>query len=208
MSLQPKLLRFLETRVARRVGSTKEYTCNVRVISATNRNLKIAAEEGRFRMDLYYRLSEIVLQAPPLRQRLDDIPDLAHFFLEGAAERMGKHFDQFDPQLIYKFKLYDWPGNVRELKQVIERLAIHYDGPIMRADWWDVPEQTHPIGSGLSSLEKKGGAASPQVFPTRKGKQALAKQLLAEHGEDLAWVAAQVGVHPTTLYRWRKAGQV
>ena len=217
LALQPKLLRFLETRIARRVGSTKEYTCDVRVVSATNRDLKKAAEAGRFRLDLYYRLSEVILIAPALRQRIDDIPDLADFFMKGAAERTGKHFESLEPELIYKFQLYDWPGNVRELKQTIERLAIHYDGPVMRAAWWDVPvsEVSHAgyttEYADVHAFESPHASASssmPVRLPGRKEKLALAKQLLASHGDDLSWVAAQVGVHPTTLYRWRKDGKV
>lgn len=219
LALQPKLLRFLETRIARRVGSTKEYTCDARVVSATNRNLKQAAEAGRFRLDLYYRLSEVTMLAPSLRQRIEDIPDLASCFMAGAAERTGKHFDSLEPELIYKLQLYDWPGNVRELKQTIERLAIHYDGPVMRAAWWDVPEghqqNTAPEDQGDAApmdvsiaTPSSAVAPAPVRLPGKKEKLALAKQLLVEHGDDLSWVAVQVGVHPTTLYRWRKTGKV
>jgi transcriptional regulator with PAS, ATPase and Fis domain len=219
LALQPKLLRFLETRIARRVGSTKQYTCDVRVISATNRNLKQAAEAGRFRLDLYYRLSEVTIIAPSLRQRIEDIPDLAAYFMKGAAERTGKNFESLEPELIYKLQLYDWPGNVRELKQTIERLAIHYDGPVMRAAWWDVPEHSSQQDSDVYNsdvladrfADESRRISMPQAserLPGRKEKLALAKKLLDVHGDDLSWVAAQVGIHPTTLYRWRKAGKI
>lgn len=218
IALQPKFLRFLETRMARRVGSTKEYRANVRVVSATNRNLRGEAETEQFRPDLFYRLSEIILNTSPLRHRLEDIPDLARVFLRQAAVRVGKNFESLEPELIQKFQQHDWPGNVRELKQAIEGLAFHYDGPIMRAGWWDLPvprAARSPVATGSVGHEAAGssgvfpGMALPGPLPpSRRGRVALARRYLQENNEDLAWVAAQVGVHPTTLYRWRKSGKV
>ncbi|MEM8549865.1 MAG: sigma-54 factor interaction domain-containing protein, partial [Verrucomicrobiota bacterium] len=97
ITLQPKLLRFLETHVARRVGSTKEYRCDVRVVSATNRDLRADAEAGSFRLDLYYRISEVILTAPPLRHRVEDIAELVRVFLDAAAIRLGKNFETIEP---------------------------------------------------------------------------------------------------------------
>jgi DNA-binding NtrC family response regulator len=228
LALQPKLLRFLETHMARRVGSTKEYRANVRVVSATNRNLRQDAEAGRFRLDLFYRLSEVILNTPPLRHHLEDIPDLARTFLRQAAVRVGKNFETAEPELIQRFQQYDWPGNVRELKQAIERLAFHYDGPVMRAAWWELPPTrearaaaaaapgVYAGGQVMAGPAAPGhtpspypGAGAPLGFPpSRRGRVALAKRLLQENAEDLTWVAAQAGVHPTTLYRWRKSGKV
>ncbi|HTB62746.1 MAG TPA: sigma-54 dependent transcriptional regulator [Opitutales bacterium] len=233
LGLQPKLLRFLETRMARRVGSTKEYRAHARVISASNRDLSVDAESGRFRLDLFYRLSEVILNAPPLRQRPEDIPDLARAFLRQAAVRVGKNFEMLEPELIHRFQQYDWPGNVRELKQAIERLAFHYDGPVMRAAWWEVPPARDAraaaaavapavYAGGLvasmptpASMPPPGTAYPAPAYsgfgppaPSRRGRVALAKKLLLENSEDLTWVAAQAGVHPTTLYRWRKSGKI
>lgn len=226
LALQPKLLRFLETRMARRVGSTKEYRTRVRVLTATNRNLRAEAEAGRFRLDLFYRISEVILNAPPLRHRPEDIPDLARAFLRQAAIRVGKNFESLEPELVAKFQQYDWPGNVRELKQAIERLAFHYDGPVMRAAWWDTPPSndaraaaataaaTYPGGQAMPAPPANptpnysSPAATTGLPPSRRGRVALAKKLLQENAEDLTWIAAQAGVHPTTLYRWRKSGKV
>lgn len=227
LALQPKLLRFLEDGTARRVGSTRDYQSDARVISATNRDLKAEAERNQFRTDLYYRLSEVVLNLPPLRQRLEDIPDLAPLFLRMAAERLGKNFETLEPELIRKFQQYHWPGNVRELKQSVERLAIHYDGPVMRSEWWDLPESLPPARPSLLPESRAQDGATPpdsgagqsgpsgQQFFTppsrpmsRKEKQKLAARLIEESDGEWTWVAAQLGVHPTTLYRWRKAGKV
>ena len=244
LSLQPKLLRFLETRIARRVGSNKEYKANVRIISATNRDLRVEADSGRFRPDLYYRLSEVIVNTVPLRQRLEDIPELGTAFIAVAAERLGKNFESLEPELVFQFQQYTWPGNIRELKQTIERLAIHYDGPVMRSGWWQAPEpinaspspiqipQTQqPIAEPLRSTVNPTVApaapsgsttpsivnATPQNYPqaaalnrplNKREKFARARQLIEESGEDFSWVCAQMGIHPTTLYRWRKEGKV
>ena len=241
ITVQPKLLRFLETRRARRVGSTKEYNCNLRVVSATNRDLRAEGENGRFRLDLYYRLSEVIINTSPLRHRVDDIPDLAQLFLQGASERLGKNFEMMEPELIYKFQHHDWPGNVRELKQTIERLAIHYNGPVMRAAWWQIPEGSRspgtvapftnfppekreamrgqrPPSSNLASIDgpqpsRSEPGVAPSALPStgrmhKKAKLEFAKKLLGESGGDLGWTAAQLGIHPTTLYRWRKSGKL
>ncbi|MGE3308961.1 MAG: sigma 54-interacting transcriptional regulator, partial [Limisphaerales bacterium] len=121
--LQPKLLRFMETRRARRVGGEGEYAVKLRMVAATNRDLAREVQAGRFRADLYYRLAEVILPIPPLRARKEDIPDLARVFVEGANERFGKNIESLEPGLVLKFQAYDWPGNVRELKSVIDRLV-------------------------------------------------------------------------------------
>lgn len=223
ISLQPKLLRFLETRRARRVGSTKEYVSEVRVISATNRDLRAESQRDGFRLDLFYRLSEVILNTTPLRTRPEDIPDLSRIFLAGAAERMGKNFESLEPELIFRMQEYSWPGNVRELRQSIERMAIYYDGPVMRSNWWTEPtppEQRAPASSTPPFVSRRTlhGSADPfreapsSGFPTRslnrREKFEYAKRLLDESGGDLTWTASQLGVHPTTLYRWRKDGKV
>src|SRR5437773_562031 len=103
--LQPKLLRFLETRKARRVGGNTEIQSEVRVLSATNSNLENEIAEAKFRSDLYYRLSEVILHVPPLRTRATDIPQLTVSFLKAAGERLGKHFESVDLELISNFEL-------------------------------------------------------------------------------------------------------
>lgn len=207
--LQPKLLRFLETRKARRVGGKEELVSEVRVLSATNSNLETEIALGKFRSDLYYRLSEVILHATPLRTRPEDIAHLSMVFMKTAGERLGKHFDSMEPQLVEKFRAYDWPGNVRELRNVIDRMVIMYDGPVMRAAWWEVPRRAaqpaseRPGVHGVAGSALLGGGGWPASL-NRKQKLEMARQLLESSGNDLTWVAAQLGIHPTTLYRWRK----
>ncbi|MGE9296194.1 MAG: sigma-54 interaction domain-containing protein, partial [Puniceicoccales bacterium] len=223
ISLQPKLLRFLETRRARRVGSTKEYESEVRVVSATNRDLRAESQRGTFRLDLFYRISEVILNTPPLRHRPEDIPDLSRLFLEGAAVRLGKNFESLEPDLIFRLQEYKWPGNVRELRQAIERLAIYYDGPVMRGTWWVEPEPPEAESRSASPFPEGGQpkSSSREPFPevahvspspgralNKRQRFEYARQLLEESDGDLSWTAAQLGIHPTTLYRWRKEGKV
>lgn len=208
LSLQPKMLRFLETRKARRVGGTKEYDVAVRVVSATNRNLDEDVARGVFRSDLFYRLSEITLRIPPLHQRLDDVPTLAQAFLSQSCERFGKHFDSIEPELIAKFQTYDWPGNARELKSAVDRMVILFDGPVLRAQWWDRPAArvaSQPAATAVSAslMSVMGGA-----IPNKKQKMELARKLLDESDNNYSWVSAQLGVNVSTLYRWRKSGKV
>ena len=248
-SLQPKLLRFLESRRARRVGGDTEYAVKVRIIAATNRELEMEVDAGRFRGDLYFRLAEVVIRPAPLRERLDDIPDLARAFLSAAGERFGKNIETIEPGLIKRFQSYYWPGNVRELKSVVDRLVLFHDGPMLREGWWDPPVSTasRPIdyspqsdprsqhggfgaGSPNAGGSRIGGVphinlpptpepALPQSFssgnsghevrmPGKSDRLTLAKHLLTESQLSLTEVAARTGVHPTTLFRWRKSGKV
>jgi len=210
LALQPKLLRFLETRRARRVGGEGEYHVDLRVVSATNSNLENEITIGKFRADLYYRLSEVSLRVPPLRSRLEDIPLFIHTFLQAAGERFGRHFESAEPELIQKFQSYHWPGNVRELKNVIDRMVILYNGPVMRAGWWNPPEAptaNEPLNPSAPKTEARpeaGLSSSSPMFTHRKQKMQMAKKLLEESDNNLTWVSAQLGINPTTLYRWRK----
>ena len=213
ISLQPKMLRFLETRKARRVGGTKEYDVRVRVLSATNRNLEEEMAKNTFRADLFYRLSEVTLRIPPLKQRLDDIPIFARAFLDGSCERFGKHFDRIEPELIAKFQTYHWPGNARELKSAIDRMVILFDGPVLRAQWWERPvpisPQAHsPMPAPATQSSSPTFGAPGSFIPSGKQKMELARRLLEESGDNYSWVSAQLGVNVSTLYRWRKSGKV
>mgnify|MGYP002789523963 CR=1 FL=1 len=217
LGVQPKLLRFLETRKARRVGGESEYRVKVRVISATNRNLETEIQENRFRADLYYRLAEIILQVPPLRARPEDIPDLAVTFLHKANERFGKNFETMDPALIARFQQYSWPGNVRELKSAIDRMVLLFDGPILRGPWWDMPEVQRarvPAVPAPPTAPAAGSEVTPSpvlpspVLPNTKQKLELARKLLAESDDNYSWVAGQLGINTSTLWRWRKSGKL
>ena len=121
---QAKVLRALQENKIVRVGGEKEIPVNVRILAATNKNLKSEIEKGNFREDLYHRLSVIVIQVPPLRERKDDIPLLVNNFLEIIAQDMGKPVPTFEPEAMEALKQYQWTGNIRELRNIVERLVI------------------------------------------------------------------------------------
>ena len=214
ISLQPKLLRFLETRTARRVGGTKDYRVQLRVVAATNRNLEVEMAEGRFRPDLYYRLAEVMIQIAPLRTRLDDLPALVAAFTAASNERFGKAFLGVEPGLMERFRAYDWPGNVRELKSAIDRLIVLYDGPVLRSAWWEPPESAAPAGNPAAGATPRAEiqsapvaepppAASGGYMLPRHERKDLARRLIEEGKLTQTEIAARVGVHPVTLYRWK-----
>ena len=124
LSAQAKVLRALQENKIVRVGGEKEIPVNVRILAATNKNLKVEIEKGNFREDLYHRLSVIVIQVPPLRERKDDIPLLVNNFMENIAQDMGKPAPTIKADAMEALQQYQWTGNIRELHNIVERLAI------------------------------------------------------------------------------------
>jgi DNA-binding NtrC family response regulator len=127
--LQTKFLRFLQEREFERVGGNKPINVDVRIVAATNRDLDASVKEGRFREDLYYRLNVIPITLPPLRERKEDVPQLARFFMERFSLDTKKNFSEITKEALDKLLAYDWPGNVRELANVIERAIVLGQGP-------------------------------------------------------------------------------
>jgi formate hydrogenlyase transcriptional activator len=134
LDLQPKLLRVLQEREFERVGSSRMIRMHARVIAATNRNLSAMAEEGKFREDLFYRLSVFPIQVPTLRERKEDIPLLVKHLVQQFARRMGKTIDSVAPETMEALTRYTWPGNIRELQNVIERAVVLCDGGTLFVD--------------------------------------------------------------------------
>lgn len=132
--LQTKLLRFLQEREFERVGGTQPIRVDVRIIAATNRDLQSAMKEGRFREDLYYRLNVVPIKLPPLRERNDDIPDLARFFAIRFAKEAKKPNMEIDELALAKLCAHDWPGNVRELANTIERAVVLAQNSVLQFD--------------------------------------------------------------------------
>ena len=124
LSAQAKVLRALQENKITRVGGESEINVNVRVIAATNKNLKEEIQKGNFREDLYHRLSVIIINVPPLRNRLNDIPELIEYFVQNISSEMGKSVPRFTQDAIKELQKYRWTGNIRELHNVVERLVI------------------------------------------------------------------------------------
>ena len=134
LNLQVKLLRVLEDRKIRRLGGTRNIEIDVRVIAATNRDVKIAIDEKVFREDLYYRLNVFPIHIPPLRERRDDVLPLLDFFIQRFSRDFNKKINEVSRDALDLFKRYSWPGNVRELRNVIERICIMQNGTIIQPE--------------------------------------------------------------------------
>ncbi len=137
--LQVKLLRALQEGEIRRVGGTTSTFVNVRIISATNRNLSALVREGAFREDLYYRLAVVPIHLPPLKERREELPDLVHHFIERHCERLGLQVTKVHPDAVEVLLNYSWPGNIRELENVLEQAMLLADGDELLAD--ELPDQ-------------------------------------------------------------------
>ncbi len=153
LNVQAKLLRVLEEGSFRRVGGLKDIPLDVRVIAASNRDLKTESEAGRFRLDLYYRLSVIQIDIPALRERGEDIITLAEHYVAHFNQRLRKRVRGFRPDVVEIFRHYDWPGNVRELRNVIERVMILEDGDLITSAYL-------PRGLGKDEVETRDKAPS------------------------------------------------
>lgn len=134
LELQPKLLRLLQDGEVHRIGSNRARRTDVRIIAATNQNLTRAIAEGRFRKDLYYRLSVFPIELPPLRERKEDIPLIARTFVEQRQTALGRRIEEIPAEVMDTLVEYDWPGNVRELENVLERAIILSPGKTLRLD--------------------------------------------------------------------------
>lgn len=180
LELQAKLLRVLQNYEIVRVGSTKPIKVDVRVISATNRDLEKMVEEGKFRNDLFYRLNVVPIRIPPLRERKADIPPLAYSFLNKINKRYGLN-KRFSVDVIEQFERYDWPGNIREMENLIERLVITSDDDIITIE--NLPDhllgveelpRTKSLKDTLEQVERKIiRDAIKKYKTTRKAAEAL-----------------------------------
>jgi DNA-binding NtrC family response regulator len=134
LAAQAKVLRVLQERKLSRVGSDKDIEVNVRVIAATNKDLKAEIEKGNFREDLYHRLSVIIIRVPTLDERKEDIPELVNYFTAQICSESGKPLRTFSPEAVSALQAKTWPGNIRELRNVVERLLILGGEPVSAKD--------------------------------------------------------------------------
>ncbi|MBX3748374.1 MAG: sigma-54-dependent Fis family transcriptional regulator [Verrucomicrobiae bacterium] len=209
-TLQVKLLRFLGERTFERVGSNRTLTSDVRLITATHRDLRAMAREGRFREDLYWRLCVVELVMPALRERRSDIPLLATAFLRESASANGKTANAFSPEALEAMQVHDWPGNVRELRAAVERAVVLSRGPVIGLR--DLPPDVRtPTGgpggrAGLEpGLESKSGrvpsAGLAGGVTVQDAERELILQALRETGGNRTEAARRVGISRRTLHR-------
>jgi two-component system, NtrC family, response regulator AtoC len=179
IGLQAKLLRFLDTGEFRRVGGNKILTVDVRVIAATNRDLRDCIRQGKFREDLYYRLNVINITIPPLRDRKEDIVELAGYFLQKYGQKLSKAIQGFTQEALASLGSYPWPGNVRELENVVERAAILCETDLVGIRDLSIPGGPVPQEKGAgSSLEDMERDYILRVLRECHGNQSKASQVL------------------------------
>jgi DNA-binding NtrC family response regulator len=190
-AFQVKLLRFLQDHTFMRVGGIEERRADVRVVAAANTDLRQEIAAGRFREDLFYRLNMIIVPLPPLRERLEDLPELAYFFLGRAARLYEKEVHRIGEQVLHQLLTHDWPGNVRELENCITGAVIMCEGDTLRGV--SLPE--------LAARAREGGEP-PALRPLREMEQEMIRRALAATGNNRAAAARLLGIDGSTL--WRK----
>ena len=152
-ALQSKLLRVLQEREFEPLGAERTEKVDVRVIAATNRDLRQMVSDNRFQEDLFYRLNVIPIEIPPLRERREDIPPLVDHFVRKHAQRTGRRVERIEDGVLSALQQYDWPGNVRELENTIERAVVLSPGPVITARAVSVIGAATPQTTGLPSLK-------------------------------------------------------
>ena len=197
---QSKILRVLQEQKIQRLGGSRTISINVRVIAASNKNLEQEIEQGNFREDLYYRLNVIPIEVPPLRQRIEDIPELADTFLDEFANQNRSKRKSITASVLDMLCSYSWPGNVRELKNLIERLVIMVDKDEIDVD--DIPASYNPL------VSKDFGSFGPQFLQLDKFKEArkafekeFIKVKLIEHKNNITRTAEAIGVGRSYLHK-------
>ncbi len=198
LPLQPKLLQFLESQRFRPVGGRREYSVELRVVVATNRDLQAEVKEGRFRADLFYRINVVPFTVPPLRDRMEDLPPLLAHFIESAARKEGAVPIRISGEVDALFRRHDWPGNVRELKNLVERWTILHPGQtITRAEV--PPEMTGDSAGGPAAVPSLGGESIEAVLD--RTERSLIDQALAEARGRRGQTAERLGISRHALKR-------
>lgn len=195
LELQPKLLRVLQEGEVTPVGSAKPVYIDVQVIAATNRNLQRDVEEGRFREDLYYRLNLVELNMPPLRERVEDIPQLVEFFSKKFAAQYGQPVWQPNADVLRQFCEYRWPGNIRQLGFVIEQSYVLQCDPMIPGS---TVKSDGSVTLPFTDLHKLRRAAVEQALRTTSGHKGQAAELLGVHPNTLTRLLAQIGDEPSS----------
>jgi two-component system NtrC family response regulator len=188
-SLQAKLLRFLQERVIERIGGRQEIAVDVRVVCATHQSLKTRISEGRFREDLYYRLAEIVVEIPPLRERPGDAAMLAHVLCRRFADEHRRGVMSLQPDAVEAIEGYAWPGNVRELENVMKRVVIMADGPEIGAPELALPSASDAEETFLNLRQVREHAERQAVL-----------RVLGRANGNLSRAAELLGISRPTLY--------
>jgi len=197
-AMQVKLLRVLQERELTRVGGSEVVRVDVRVIAASNKDLKKEIREGRFREDLFYRLNVVALTVPPLRERAEDIPLMAQQFMKTFAERNARTLSGFTPRALIKLGQYAWPGNVRELMNAVERAVVLARGAVIDADDLVFPMADAAL-SADGVLSAGGVSAGAVSLPLEEVEKRSILEALAAAGGNKSEAARRLGITRKTL---------
>jgi DNA-binding NtrC family response regulator len=195
LSMQVKLLRVIQEKVVTRVGGTEPLPVDVRIVAATNQDLKTLVDEGRFRSDLYYRLNVVCLELPPLREHRDDIPLLALHFMEKHAAKQGKEIAGISGAMMTTLIRHDFPGNVRELENLIERAVTLGNGQELQAS--DLPGHLHSEAGGSPDYQ-----ANDKLLTLEERERLYIMRVLEQTGGNKTRAAEILGIDRVSL--WRK----
>jgi two-component system NtrC family response regulator len=202
LELQVRLLRLIQEREVEKIGAIHPTKVDVRIIAATNRDLKSLVAAGRFREDLFYRLSVVPIELPPLRNRVEDIPDLVQHFFEVSKQRHQKPELTLAPQIVPYFSAYRWPGNVRQLENAIERMVVLSECDYIALN--DLPEFLRPVGR---QLEPAISASPTEGVSLKTVEKDLIVQALRQFSWNQSRAAKHLGItRKTLLYRIAKYG--
>jgi two-component system response regulator HydG len=193
-AMQVKLLRVIQERELTRVGGQDVLKIDVRMIAVSNKDLRKEIQQGRFREDLFYRLNVVALHVPPLRERQEDIPLLAQFFLKMFAEKNSKLISGFTPLAMQKLDGYAWPGNVRELMNSVERAVV-----LSRSDTVDEDELVFPMADQCLSPEAPRTAAPAAVLPLEEVEKQSILEAMKAAGGNKSEAARRLGITRKTL---------
>lgn len=175
LDVQASLLRVIQERKFKRVGGTKEMNVDIRIIVASNENLQEAYKKGKFREDLFHRFNEFSIHIPTLRERREDIPLFAEYFLKNASAELGKEIERFDDEVLQLFINYSWPGNLREFRNVVRRSALLADGPVIKAHVLPREIVSHTNDIASTSLNDIVKEVSKNMIPDLKGAASQAE---------------------------------
>ncbi len=200
--VQVKLLRVLQEREFERLGGTRTVKVDVRLVAATNRDLRAALEDGTFREDLYYRLNVVPINLPPLREHKEDIPALAEIFLRKYSESSGKKIDVISPAAMERLTQFHWPGNVRELENVIERAVVLAQGSTLGPADILIDEPAHKSAAGSA-----GAAFLPDSMTLEQWEDEMIREAMRRAGGNKSQAARLLGLSRNALrYRLSKLG--
>ncbi len=209
LATQAKILRALQERELQRVGGTQTIKVDVRIIASTNKDLERAVKEGTFRDDLYFRLNVVTMQVPPLRDRREEIPELADHFLAEANTRLNRGITRLAPDTLAALMEYGWPGNVRELRNMIERAVVVNDGDVLALSSFPPP---------IRPAEPAGGAAGQGRWDTLQNltldekvaqlERAFVMDALARAGGVQAAAARLLGVTERSVWHLVKKHRI